>query len=122
VELSPENPTQGHALSLRSLPSLPTPQPLNLSTSQPLNLSTQFPFQLFSFSATVRPMSLAELQKAVDALPPHELSQLAAYIARLDNLVWDEEIDRDFAPRGKHAAALQKIDAQIDAGQSSELE
>lgn len=61
-------------------------------------------------------MSLAEIEKAVDALTPAELAQLAAYIARHDKLVWDEEIERDFSSGGIHAASLEKIDAEIDAG------
>jgi hypothetical protein len=61
-------------------------------------------------------MSLAEIEKAVDALSPEELTKLAAYVARQDKLAWDEQIDQDFSPGGKHAAALEKIDAEIDAG------
>lgn len=38
------------------------------------------------------------------------------YIARQDKLGWDEQIEEDFAPVGKHAAALERIDAEIDAG------
>jgi hypothetical protein len=58
-------------------------------------------------------MSLAEIEKAVDELPPKELAKLAAYIARRDKLAWHEEIERDFSPGGKHASALEKIDAEI---------
>jgi hypothetical protein len=61
-------------------------------------------------------MSLAEIEKAVDALSPEELAKLAAYIARHDKLVWDEELERDFSPQGKHAVVVEKIDAEIDAG------
>lgn len=61
-------------------------------------------------------MSLTEIEKAVDALPPEELARLAAYIARQDKLVWDEQLERDFSTGGKHAATLEKIDAEIDAG------
>jgi len=42
-------------------------------------------------------MSLAEIEKAVDALSPEDLAKLAAYIARYDKLAWDEEIERDFS-------------------------
>ena len=61
-------------------------------------------------------MSLAEIEKAVDALSPEELAKLAAYIVHHDKLAWDEQIERDFSPGGKHAAALEKVDAEIDAG------
>jgi hypothetical protein len=61
-------------------------------------------------------MSLSEIEEAVKALTPEELAKLAAFVARQDNLVWDAEIDQDFSPGGKHAAGLEKIDAEIKAG------
>jgi cytochrome c553 len=61
-------------------------------------------------------MSLAEIEQAVDKLSRDELAKLAAYIGRQDKLGWDEQIEEDFAPGGKHAAALERIDADIDAG------
>ncbi len=61
-------------------------------------------------------MSLAEIEKAVDELPPRELMKLAAYIARRDKLAWDKELEEDFDPGGKHAKALEKIDAEIESG------
>ncbi len=66
-------------------------------------------------------MSLAEIEKAVDALSPEELTKLAAYIARSDGLAWDKQIEEDFAPGGKHAAVIEKIDAEIDAGNFTPL-
>ena len=45
----------------------------------------------------MRQMSLAEIEKAVDALSPKDLANLAVYIARYDKLAWDEEIERDFS-------------------------
>ncbi len=61
-------------------------------------------------------MSLAEIKNAVAALSPEELAELAAFVARQDNLAWDAEIDEDFSPGGKHASALERIDAEIKAG------
>jgi len=66
-------------------------------------------------------MSLAEIEKAVDALPPEELARLAAYIARQDKLAWDAQLEENFAEGGKHAATLDKIDAEIDAGHFTAL-
>jgi hypothetical protein len=54
-------------------------------------------------------------------LSAEELAKLAAYIARHDKLAWDQEIERDFSPGGKHADLLEKIDAEIDAGNSTPL-
>ena len=61
-------------------------------------------------------MSLAEIEKAVTELSREELAKLAGFIAQQDKLIWDEELEQDFSPGGKHAAALEKIDAEIDAG------
>ena len=61
-------------------------------------------------------MSLAEIEEAVDKLPPKDLAKLAAHIARRDKLAWDKEIEKDFSPGGKHEKTLEKIDAEIDAG------
>src|SRR5438309_11596318 len=66
-------------------------------------------------------MSLAEIEKAVDRLSPDELAKLADYIARHDKLAWDKELERDSSPHGKHAAMLEKIGAEIDQGNYTQL-
>jgi len=66
-------------------------------------------------------MRLSEIEKAVDELPPNELAKLAAYIARRDKLAWDRELEEDFSPGGKHEKVLEKIDAEIDAGNFTAL-
>ena len=66
-------------------------------------------------------MNLAEMEKAVDALSPEELTRLAAYIARRDKLAWDKELEQDFVPGGKHEKALEKIDAEIESGNFTPL-
>jgi len=63
-----------------------------------------------------RSVSLTEIEEAVKELSREELAKLAAFIARQDKLVWDEELEQDFSPGGKHAAALEKIDAEIGTG------
>ena len=61
-------------------------------------------------------MSLSEIEKAVKNLTRAELTKLAAYIVRQDKLGWDEQLEEDFSPGGKHSEALRRIDAEIDAG------
>ena len=61
-------------------------------------------------------MSLTEIEEAVKSLNREELAKLAAYIAKQDKLSWDEQLEEDFSPGGKHVSALEKIDAEIDAG------
>ena len=63
-----------------------------------------------------RSVSLTEIEQAVKELSREELAKLAAFIARQDKLVWDEELEQDFSAGGKHASALEKIDAEIDTG------
>jgi hypothetical protein len=66
-------------------------------------------------------ISLAEIKAAVTELTPQELAELAAFIQAQDALAWDREIEMDFAPGGKHHAALAEIDAAIDAGEATPL-
>lgn len=66
-------------------------------------------------------MGLAEIEEAVKELTPEELTKLAAYITRQDKHGWDEQIENDFSPGGKHSETLQKLDAEIDAGNFTPL-
>ena len=52
---------------------------------------------------------LAEIEKVIDELPPKELTKLAAYVIHRDKVAWDQEIEEDFSPGGKHEKALAKI-------------
>ena len=61
-------------------------------------------------------MSLAEIKHAVSALSPDELAELGAFIRERENRAWDQQIDADFSDGGKHAAALERIDTEIEAG------
>jgi len=71
--------------------------------------------------AYVTSMSLAEIKTAVKELSPAELAELATFVREQDSLAWDNEMERDFSPGGKHYASLAKIDAAIDAGHSKPL-
>jgi hypothetical protein len=61
-------------------------------------------------------VSLTEIEQAVRRLDREELAKLAAFIAKQDKLSWDEQLEEDFSPGGKHASSLERIDAEIDAG------
>lgn len=61
-------------------------------------------------------MSLAEIEKAVDALSQEDLTKLAAYIARHDNLAWDEQIDADFSEDGRLRPLLEEVRGDLRAG------
>ena len=66
-------------------------------------------------------MSRAEIERAVKKLTPQELTKLAGFIARQDKLGWDKQIEEDFSTGGRHAGALEKLDAQIDGGEFTPL-
>jgi len=53
------------------------------------------------------------MEEAVKELSREELAKLAAFSARQDKLVWDEELEQDFSPGGKHAAALEKMTPRL---------
>ena len=42
------------------------------------------------------------LMRSLHFLSPEELAKLAAYIARHDSLAWNQQLEDDFAPGGKH--------------------
>ena len=66
-------------------------------------------------------MSVAELKKEVDGLPPRELAELSAYIAQRDHAEWNAEIDRDFSEGGRLRGVLEEVRADIGAGRLEEM-
>lgn len=93
------------------------PQRLHSSTAKWAGAACHAIVQCVEFQG----MSLAEIEEAVKELSPEELTKLAAYVTRQDKLGWDEQIEEDFSPGGKHAAMLQRLDAEIDAGNFTPL-
>ncbi len=66
-------------------------------------------------------MSLTEIKKAVDALPPDELAELAAFIRERDNATWDRQIDGDFAEGGRLHNVVAEVEADIRADRLHDL-
>ena len=58
-------------------------------------------------------MSVAELKKEVDGLPPGELAELSAYIAKRESAEWDAQIDRDFSEGGRLCDVLAEVRGDI---------
>lgn len=48
-------------------------------------------------ATTVADVDLAQMKAAIRALPPKELAELAAFVAKLDNAAWDKQMDEDSA-------------------------
>jgi len=66
-------------------------------------------------------MSLAEIKSAVDELSEAELTELAEFIRKREELAWDRQIDADFAEKGRLRALLEEVRTDLRAGQSEEM-
>jgi len=66
-------------------------------------------------------MSLAEIKSAVDELSEAELTELAEFIRKREELAWDRQIDADFAEKGRLRALLEEVRTDLRAGQIEEM-
>jgi hypothetical protein len=66
-------------------------------------------------------MSLAEIKIAVEALSEAELTELASFIRRREELAWDRQMDADFAEDGRLRGVLEEVRADLRAGRVEEL-
>jgi hypothetical protein len=66
-------------------------------------------------------MSLAEIKSAVEGLSEAELTELASFIRRREELAWDRQIDADFAEGGRLRSVLEEVRADLRAGRVEEL-
>ena len=66
-------------------------------------------------------MSLAEIKKAVDALSPSELADLAAFIRQREDAAWDRQIDADFAEGGRLRSIVNEVREDIRSGNLEDL-
>jgi len=66
-------------------------------------------------------MSLADIKSAVDELSEAELTELASYIRKREEAVWDRQIDADFAENGRLRGVLEEVRADLRAGRVEDL-
>ena len=66
-------------------------------------------------------MNLSEIQQAIETLPQDEQTALASWMAERDRMVWDAELEKDFAPGGAGIKWLESVKAQIREGKSRPL-
>jgi hypothetical protein len=66
-------------------------------------------------------MSLAEIKTAVDALSETELTELATFIRKREELAWDRQIDADFSETGRLRGVLEEVRGDLQAGRVEEL-
>lgn len=62
------------------------------------------------------------IKDAIAHLSEDERKQLADWFDELDEEAWDRQMKQDFAPGGRGAHLLEKIDRQIDSGDFTSLE
>lgn len=63
---------------------------------------------------------IKSIEKAIEALPPHELAESGRWFAEFDAAAWDKQIDRD-AAAGKLDALAAEALADYRAGNPREL-
>lgn len=66
-------------------------------------------------------MSLAEIKTAVNELSESELTELAAFIRKREELAWDGQIDTDFSEHGRLRGVLEEVRADLRAGRVEEM-
>ena len=67
-------------------------------------------------------MTVEAIKDAIAHLSEQERKQLADWFEELEEENWDRQMEQDFAPGGRGAHLLEKIDRQIDAGTFTSLE
>jgi hypothetical protein len=67
-------------------------------------------------------MTVDAIKDAIAHLPEQERKQLADWFEEMEEQAWDRQMEQDFAPGGRGAHLLDKIDHQIDAGNFTSLE
>jgi len=67
-------------------------------------------------------MTVESIKDAISLLSEPERKELADWFESLEEESWDRQMEQDFAPGGRGAHLLEKIDKQIDAGDFTPLE
>ena len=70
---------------------------------------------------TLRGVSVTEIKKAIDALSPSELAELATFIRQREDAAWDREIDADFAEGGRLRSVVNEVREDIRSGNTQDL-
>jgi hypothetical protein len=67
-------------------------------------------------------MTVEAIKEEISRLSDEEREQLFNWIAELEEQSWDKEMERDFAPGGRGAGLLAKVEADIAAGKFRPVE
>jgi hypothetical protein len=67
-------------------------------------------------------MTVEAIKDAITHLSEPERKDLAAWLEEMEEDAWDREMEDDFAPRGRGAHLLEKVDRRIDEGKFTSLQ
>jgi hypothetical protein len=59
-------------------------------------------------------MTVDAIKEEISNLSEEERKLLLDWLEELEEQVWDEQIERDFAPGGRGAHVVERIDCEID--------
>ena len=62
-----------------------------------------------------------EIKRAVKSLSPEELAEISAFVAECDAVIWDLQIDADFAEGGRLRGVLDEVKSDVRARKLREL-
>ncbi|MGA7878922.1 MAG: hypothetical protein WCA08_24900 [Desulfoferrobacter sp.] len=66
--------------------------------------------------------TIEQIQKAILSLPGHERTSLLDWLLKMDDLIWDKEIERDFSAGGPGTLLLDRIKKDFKAGRCRKWE
>jgi hypothetical protein len=90
-----------------------TPGPTYFESSETPAEASSTPNQRYNTTVT-----LPEIQRAIETLSEDEQAQLATWVADRHSVIWDAEIERDFAAGGAGSALLENVRQQVRSGKS----
>jgi hypothetical protein len=61
-------------------------------------------------------MGLKNIKEAIEQLPDAELRQLLDWLDEREQVAWDAEMERDFAPDGRGASLVENVKTDVRAG------
>ncbi|MDQ2945027.1 MAG: hypothetical protein M3Y27_03655 [Acidobacteriota bacterium] len=67
-------------------------------------------------------MTVEAIKQEISHLSEPERKQLIDWIEELEEQAWDRQMERDFAPGGRGADLIEKVDREIAEGKFTSLE
>jgi len=67
-------------------------------------------------------MTLDAIKAAIEQLPEADQQQLLTWLDEREQLAWDAEMQRDFAPGGQGSSLIDKVKADIRGGKFKRID